>query len=253
MPAAGILGLALLASISGITNQFAQDDFGIILKNAAVHDLRHGLRFFGEPYWPAPLPPELYRPMALLWYAVQWAIGAGSPLIFRIVSYLLYAGACLATLRLARLTLPAAAAFAVAALFAVHPVHVEVVASIENRKDMLAMLLGATSMPAPPGVKESDGELVEIERFHQIVRSASPHRFDCARHAPFRCHDDGHCALRNRFVVKQQEALAIRQVQIKQREIEFQPTQCLTSVSQTGHRRNLCTCLSELCSDTPAQ
>jgi hypothetical protein len=32
------------------------------------------------------------------------------------------------------------------ALFAVHPVHVEVVASIENRKDMLAMLFGATSV-----------------------------------------------------------------------------------------------------------
>src|SRR6185436_8538315 len=32
------------------------------------------------------------------------------------------------------------------ALFAVHPVHVEVVASIENRKDMLAMLFGAMSV-----------------------------------------------------------------------------------------------------------
>ena len=73
VPGAVIFALALAASLAGITNQFAQDDFGIILKNTAVHDLGHGLRFFAEPYWPAPLPPELYRPMALLWYAGQWA------------------------------------------------------------------------------------------------------------------------------------------------------------------------------------
>ena len=38
------------------------------------------------------------------------------------------------------------AALLTGALFAVHPVHVEVVASIENRKDMLAMLFGMTSV-----------------------------------------------------------------------------------------------------------
>ena len=145
VPAAVVVGLALAVSIAGITNQFAQDDFGIILKNAAVHDLRHGLRFFAEPYWPAPLPPELYRPLALLWYAVQWAIGGGSPLIFRIVSYLLYAAACLTMLRLARVALPAVAAFGVAALFAVHPVHVEAVALAVNQGELwVALLSGLT-------------------------------------------------------------------------------------------------------------
>lgn len=146
VPAAAIFGLALAASLAGLSNQFAQDDFGIILKNAAVHDLRHGLRFFGEPYWPAPLPPELYRPMALLWFAVQWAIGAGSPLTFRIVSYLLYAAACLVTLRLARLTLPAAAAFGVAALFAVHPVHVEAVALAVNQGELWVAILSGLAV-----------------------------------------------------------------------------------------------------------
>ena len=146
IPEALIVVLALAASLAGITNQFAQDDFGIILKNDAVHHLGHGLRFFAEPYWPPPLPPELYRPLALLWYAVEWAAGGGSPLVFRIASYLLYAAACLAVFRLARVALPAAGALAVAALFAVHPVHVEAVALAVNQGELWVALLSCLAV-----------------------------------------------------------------------------------------------------------
>lgn len=146
VPAVGIVGLALAASISGITNQFAQDDFAVILKNDAVHNLLHGLRFFAEPYWPAPFTPDLYRPMALLSYAVQWAVGGGGPMIFRMVSYLLYAATCLAMFRLARVALPFAVAFAVAALFAVHPVHVEAVAMAVNQAELWVALLSCIAV-----------------------------------------------------------------------------------------------------------
>ncbi|HEU5218327.1 MAG TPA: hypothetical protein VFU23_06700 [Gemmatimonadales bacterium] len=66
LPLAGLAFLAIAASISGIANQYAQDDFAIIFRNATVHDLTHGLRFFAEPYWPKPFTPDLYRPLALL-------------------------------------------------------------------------------------------------------------------------------------------------------------------------------------------
>jgi hypothetical protein len=79
---AALVFLAVVASISGIANQFAQDDFAVIFKNAAVHDLGHFLRFFAEPYWPKPFTPDLYRPLALLSYALQWAGGGGGPLTF---------------------------------------------------------------------------------------------------------------------------------------------------------------------------
>ena len=146
MPAAGILALAVLASISGITNQFAQDDFAFILRNDAVHDLGRGPRFFLEPYVGPPRPPELYRPLALLSFAVQWAAGGGAPLIFRLVSYLLYGATCLAVFGLARAVLPAAAAFAVAALFAVHPVHVEAVALAVNQGELWVALLSSVAV-----------------------------------------------------------------------------------------------------------
>lgn len=141
LPLAALIFLAIAASISGISNQFAQDDFAIIWKNKAVHDLGHGLRFFAEPYWPKPFTPDLYRPLALLSYALQWAGGGGGALVFRIVSYLLYAVTCLAMFRIARLALPLAAAFAAAALFAVHPVHVEAVAMAVNQGELWVALL----------------------------------------------------------------------------------------------------------------
>ena len=140
LAAAGLVFLAVAASISGLFNQFAQDDFPIIWKNPAVHDLWHSYRFFAQPYWPKPFTPDLYRPLAVFSYAVQWAIGGGSPLLFRIVSYALYALCTLAVFRLARALLPFAAAFAVAALFAVHPVHVEAVAMAVNQGELWVAL-----------------------------------------------------------------------------------------------------------------
>ncbi len=146
VPPAGLICLAIAASISGIGNQFAQDDFAVIWKNPAVHDLMHGLRFFAEPYWPKPFTPDLYRPLALLTYAVQWAAGGGGALLFRVVSYLLYCLACVAMFRVARLTLPLAAAFAAAALFAVHPVHVEAVAMAVNQGELWVGLLSCIAV-----------------------------------------------------------------------------------------------------------
>lgn len=155
---AGLVFLAIAASISGISNQFAQDDFAVILKNPAVHDLAHGYRFFAEPYWPKPFAPDLYRPLALLTFAIQWVIGSGGPLIFRIVSYLLYAITCLAMYRVARLALAPAAAFAVAALFAVHPVHVEAVAMAVNQGELWVTLLSCLAVHRYVTSRRTDGQ-----------------------------------------------------------------------------------------------
>jgi protein O-mannosyl-transferase len=159
LAAAGLVFLAVAASISGLFNQFAQDDFPIIWKNPAVHDLWHSYRFFAQPYWPKPFTPDLYRPLAVISYAVQWAIGGGSPLLFRIVSYALYAVTTLAVFRLARMLLPFAVAFAVAALFAVHPVHVEAVAMAVNQGELWVGLLSCLAVAWYLRVRRAGGPL----------------------------------------------------------------------------------------------
>lgn len=141
LPAAGLVFVALAASISGIGNHWAQDDFPVIWKNPRMHDLGRSWRFFLEPYWPPPFSPDLYRPLSSASFAAQWAASGGAPLFFRVASYLLYALSTLAVYGLARRVLPFAVAFGVAALFAAHPVHVEAVAMAVNQAELWVGLL----------------------------------------------------------------------------------------------------------------
>ena len=133
--------LALAASLSGIRNLYVQDDIAIIARNPLLHDLRGIGRIFTESYWPPPAIPSTYRPLSSLTFALQWVAGGGSPIAFRLASYLLYALTAALVFRLARVRLPLATAAGCAALFAVHPVHVEAVAVAVNQSELWVGLL----------------------------------------------------------------------------------------------------------------
>ncbi len=133
--------LALAASIGGVLNQYAQDDIPIIWKHPAIHSLGGIGALFTKAYWPPPFLQALYRPLASASFAVEWAAGGGSPLMFRVVSYLVYAAASIGVFYMARLRLPTIVAFGAAALFAVHPLHVEAVAVAVNQSELWVGLL----------------------------------------------------------------------------------------------------------------
>lgn len=133
--------LAFAASISGVLNQYAQDDIPIIWKNPAIHSLGGIGDLFLKAYWPPPFLQALYRPLSSVSFALEWALGGGNPAMFRLVSYLLYAAVSVGVFYLARLRLPTIVAFGAAALFAVHPVHVEAVAPAVNQSELWVGLL----------------------------------------------------------------------------------------------------------------
>lgn len=101
---------------------------------------------FALPYWPPQYGASLYRPIVTLGYAVQWTVAHGSPLVYHATSIALYAAASALVLALFLELVPTAAALAGAALFAVHPVHVEAVANVVGQSELLAAVatLGAT-------------------------------------------------------------------------------------------------------------
>ncbi len=135
------LALALAASVLALRDKWCQDDLPIIALNASLHSFRHFWSVFTHAYWPQPFPQELYRPLTSLSFIVQWVAGSGHPVAFRIGSILLYLAATWAVYRLARRLVSQLAALAAAALFAVHPVHVEAVAVAVNQAELWVVIL----------------------------------------------------------------------------------------------------------------
>lgn len=142
-----VAALALAASVRSLGNGFALDDVPIILQNQRVHSLGGAWQLLGQTYWPPDYGSSLYRPFTSIAFAMQWAIGGGSPLPFHVVSVALYVAVCVLLLRLAGRIMEPRAAASGAAVFAVHPVHVEAVANVVGQAELWValMLVGALS------------------------------------------------------------------------------------------------------------
>src|SRR5439155_26648658 len=76
--------LALAASGNSLVNGFTYDDGDVILHSQRIHTL-HGLwREFGRTYWEAQWGGDGYRPLSIITFRLEWAIGGGSPTVFHV-------------------------------------------------------------------------------------------------------------------------------------------------------------------------
>jgi len=137
--------LATLASVTSLVNGFTYDDRLLILDNPRVHHLAHLGRLWAQTYWPPWMGAGLYRPLTMSAFMVEWTVGGGAPWVFHATNVALYILASVLVYGLARLLLPRGAAWIAAALFAVHPVHVEAVANVVGQSELWAAcgVLGA--------------------------------------------------------------------------------------------------------------
>jgi len=136
LPAIALALIVLAASSTSLGNGFAYDDLLIIRDNQQIHRLGDMAFDFVQGYWPQEHGGALYRPLTLVLFSLQWAIGRGAPWVFHAVNVTLYAGLTLALFALGRRILPLGAAWLGAALFAVHPVHVEAVANVVGQAEL---------------------------------------------------------------------------------------------------------------------
>ncbi|MCH1572259.1 MAG: hypothetical protein L7S64_13010 [Longimicrobiales bacterium] len=126
--------LAALAYAHSIGLGFAYDDVPIIRDNLLLHSLADWRTILGATWW----PDALYRPFTSLTFALDWALSGGDPSWFHGVNVVLHAAVTALVFLLASgLSGPVLGTVA-AALFAIHPVHVEAVANVVGRAELLA-------------------------------------------------------------------------------------------------------------------
>lgn len=129
---------AVLVYVGTLRGAFALDDGHIILGNPLLAGWSGAGRAFLAPYWPAAFGGLLYRPLTVASYVVDWHLGGGGPLLFHLVNIGWHVAASLLLTALAARWIKLRGALIAGLLFAVHPVHVEAVANIVGRAELMA-------------------------------------------------------------------------------------------------------------------
>ncbi len=140
--AAAVFAAAVLVFSVTLYYPLRHDDITVIGMNPIVQESGRALEAFTSDYWAMRESDEsrdrLYRPLTILSFIVNHAMGANAPAGYRAVNIFLHGLASVLLLWLGlRLGLRETEAGAVALLFAVHPVHTEAVNAVVGRADLL--------------------------------------------------------------------------------------------------------------------
>jgi len=144
--------VSFIAYANTINHGYVLDDFSVIKENFVVKQgtagiatiLKTGYRY---GYWNSP--DNLYRPLPLIMYAIEWEIWPDNPKAGHIINLILYGLLCVLLFKLLQkifanysILLP----FITTLFFALHPIHTEVVANIKSRDEILAFLFSVASV-----------------------------------------------------------------------------------------------------------
>ena len=135
--------VSLIVYANTFKNDYVLDDYTVIVKNTIV---TKGITAIPEilstpyHYGFSHLQNDLYRPLSLVMYAIEYQMFGPMPSEGHLINILLFSG-CVIVLFVFLNNLfekkKTAVAFIACLLFAVHPIHTEVVANIKSRDELL--------------------------------------------------------------------------------------------------------------------
>jgi tetratricopeptide (TPR) repeat protein len=142
--------LAIAPYAATLGHGFAYDDFSEVVGNELIRSPAGLAQIFASSAWKgAGEENPIYRPLTTFSYAANYAAGALSPFGYHLANVLLHALASVLVLALGlELGLALGPSALAAVLFAVHPIHVEVVANVAGRKDSLATVFALSAVLA---------------------------------------------------------------------------------------------------------
>ena len=158
-----VFALAFVVYIGSLGHQFVQDDAIVITDNMFTQKGAEGIggilskdTFYG--FFKVEGKDNLvaggrYRPFTLVLFALLYELVGANPFVFHLFTVLLFAATCVLLYQTLRALLEprfgasytALTSFIAAALFAVHPIHTEVVANVKGCDEIVTLLgsLGA--------------------------------------------------------------------------------------------------------------
>jgi hypothetical protein len=129
---------AVVLYLPAVRYGYVQDDRAIVVSNPAAHSVGAALGAFDDPYWPRESGAGLYRPITILSFAIDWTVSGGWAGWFHLTNALWHGLVTMLLVAVLARWLPVLAAAGAGLVFAWHPVHVEAVASIVGRAELLA-------------------------------------------------------------------------------------------------------------------
>ncbi|MCJ7543545.1 MAG: glycosyltransferase family 39 protein, partial [Phycisphaerae bacterium] len=157
LPAALILAATVLVYLPSLRNGFIWDDDFYVTDNTNLRSWS-GL----AAIWTQPTTSPQYYPLVFTTFWIEHHLWGGHPLGYHLVNVLLHGFSAVILWRLLR-RLGVPGAFLAGVVFAIHPVHVESVAWVTERKNVLSGLLYLLAVGAylrfdpPPGARRRWG------------------------------------------------------------------------------------------------
>jgi tetratricopeptide (TPR) repeat protein len=143
-PGLALIAIAIILFARTASYPFLFDDTAIVADNRLTRSLANIPEVFASSYWEGTEVGNLgglYRPVVIAVYAVEHALYGTHPAGYHVVNILLHALATWLAFRLFTRLMSARAAWIGAALFAAHPAHVEAVAGVVGRAEVLSAAL----------------------------------------------------------------------------------------------------------------